>query len=85
MSTAAPGTTPATAGDIRQLFGDIEDDVVMDVLELNPTVGELEETAAWLAGQGDVVARAGHPQSAKIAAILDLLGADEDVDERRPP
>ncbi len=55
----------------------------MEVLGLSPTVVELEEAAAWMEGQGDILSREGRPQSAKVAAMLDILEADEDEDERR--
>ena len=72
----------ATRQDIGRLFGECDDETVVEVLALRPTVIELEEAAAWHVGQGDLLAREGRPQNSKIAAILELL-QDDETDERR--
>jgi hypothetical protein len=69
--------------DIRRLFGALDVQDVLAILTLAPTVAELEEAQTWLEGLGDVVARRDRPQSAKIAAILDIL--EEDVEIEEPP
>lgn len=72
----------ASRGDVVRLFGHLEDEAVAEVLALLPTIAELEEAQAWVVGQGDLLARAGHEQTPRIAAILDIV-VDEDEDE--PP
>jgi hypothetical protein len=44
----------ATPDDVRAIFGTIEDDLVLQVLDLHPTIGELEEASVWLSGDRDV-------------------------------
>jgi hypothetical protein len=73
----------ASRDDVVRLFGHIEDEAVAEVLALMPTIAELEEAQAWVVGQGDVLARSGHPQTPRIAAILDIVAEDEEEDE--PP
>jgi hypothetical protein len=75
--------SPASREDIRRLFGEVDDEAVLEILSLAPTGAELEEVSARLAGQGDIPSRAGHPESAKITAILEILGADEEEEEGR--
>ena len=70
----------ASRDDVVRLFGHLEDEAIVEVLALAPTISELEEAQAWLVGQGDVLARGGHPQTPRIAAILDIV-ADEDEDD----
>jgi hypothetical protein len=68
----------ASRDDVVRLFGHIEDEAVAEVLALFPTISELEEAQAWIVGQGDLLARCGHPQTPRVAAILDIVDDDED-------
>jgi hypothetical protein len=60
------------------LLGDLDAAKVADILALRPSLDELEQTAAWMAGEGDVPARQGHPLIGKAAAIFDIAEADQD-------
>jgi hypothetical protein len=74
---AAP--PPAVTRDnIIRLFGDVEDEAVVEVLGLKPTVDELEQAYVWLDGEGDRLSRAGHPQSERIGEIIDILRVEEE-------
>ena len=64
--------------ELRALVGDIDDDRVIEILKLEPSVAELEQAAIWATGNGDVLAKSGHPMTDKIAAIVEILTADED-------
>jgi hypothetical protein len=64
--------------DILQLFGDIDDQTVVEVLKLEPTIDELEQANAWIEGLGNRLAHAGHPQTERIGKLIDLLNVDED-------
>lgn len=72
------GKSFATRDDLRRLFGDLDAQDVLAIFTLSPTVAELEEAQSWLEGQGDVVARRGHPQSGKIAAILEIVDKEDE-------
>lgn len=86
--TKAPSQTATHAGmsatreDVVNLFGHLEDEAIAEILEMLPTVAELAEAQAWVVGQGDVLERAGHKQTPRIVAILDIV-VDED-DEHQP-
>lgn len=73
----------ASRDDVVRLFGHLEDEAIGEVLALLPTIAELEEAQAWMVGQGDALARAGHQQTPRIAAILDVV-VDDDEDESPP-
>ena len=73
----------ATPEELGRLLGHIDPATAARVLELRPTLGELEEAAMWLTGQGNVPDRAGHPLGGKAAAIYEMLVADEGNEERR--
>jgi hypothetical protein len=68
----------ATARDVRRLLGELDAAKIADILALRPSLAELEQTAAWVAGEGDVPAQEGHPLTGKAAAIYDITEAAED-------
>ena len=72
----------ATPEELTKLLGHIDPATAVKVLELRPTLAELEEAAMWLAGQGNVPDRAGHSLAGKTAAIYEMLAADESNEER---
>jgi hypothetical protein len=69
-----------TASEIIRLAGDNAADKIDEILALDATAKELEEALAWLRGDGDILARQGHPLGGKAAALFEILQADE-VDE----
>ena len=71
-----------SSDDLKALVGDIGDDRVIAILKLEPSVAELEQAAIWAVGNGDVLSRSGHPMTEKIAAIVEILTADEDEPPR---
>ena len=72
----------ASRNDLERLLGDIEDAKLIAILALEPTLAEVEEAAIWTAGDGDVLAKSGHPLTGVVANIVDILTADE---EEPPP
>ena len=67
-----------TSDDVARLVGALDERKTLDILALNPTWAELEEAAVWAAGDGDVLARIGHPLAGVVAQIVDILAADEE-------
>ncbi len=72
----------ATRDDLLHLFGEIDERKLLDILALGPTVAEIEEASLWAAGNGDVLAKGGHPLSSTAADVVNILIADE---EEEPP
>jgi len=87
-ATPADQTTAVAPGavegdDVKRILGDIEESKIIEILALKPTLAEVEEAAVWASGDGDVLAKAGHPQTGVIAQIVDILTADEEEPEPR--
>ena len=68
----------ATRDDLTRFVGDIEEQMALDILALHPTIAEVEEAALWAAGNGDVLAKAGHQLTTNAAEILNIPTADEE-------
>ena len=71
---------PASAGDIARLLGDAVP--IGAILDLNPSLAEVEQAALWHQGDGDMLGKTGHPLEGKAAAVFDLLQADDEDSER---
>ena len=44
-----------TEADIRHLFGDIDDQMLQEMLSWRPTLTEVREVAAWARNEDDIV------------------------------
>ena len=55
----------------------------MQILALHPTIAEIEQAVLWTAGDGDILAKGGHPLTGTVAAVLDILSV-EDEEEPSP-
>ena len=71
---------PATVGhdDLTRILGEVDDAKIVEILALKPTLQELEEAAVWVTGDGDVLAKSGHPLGGVVAAIVDIMISDEE-------
>jgi len=80
----ASGVRPATVGrdDLVRVLGELDETMIIEILDLKPSLNELEQAAVWAAGDGDVLAKQGHPLAGVVADIVDILTADE---EEPPP
>lgn len=76
----SPKVTQAFAAraDVVRLLGDIGDNAVVAVLELTPTLLEVEEAAAWLDAQDPSMPRQGHPQPPRVAQIIEIADRDDE-------
>ena len=66
-----------THSEILRLFGTIEDHRTEEIIELNPSLDELEITAAYVAGLDDVMGKEHHPLTGKAAQIYEIVTRDE--------
>lgn len=73
---------PANSTDIRKILGDLDDAKVAEILELKPSLADLEDTAIRLAGDEDLLARSGHRVPATASRIVELLAEEEAEPER---
>ena len=73
----------AQEADLRRVVADLDDAKAIEILDLAPTVAELEEAAVWSSGEGDRIDREGHQLTGKVARIYEILVRD-DEDETGP-
>jgi len=73
-----------TGDDISRLLGGLDERKTLDILALRPTFAEVEQAAVWLTGDGDVLAKSGHPLAGVVAEIVDILTPDEDEPPKAP-
>ena len=76
-------TASALADDIKRILGALDDDKVVAIMALQPSITDLEEASLWLAGDTDVFG-AGKPLKPIAGQIVDILTADEDEEPRSP-
>jgi len=76
---------PATRDDLLHVLGELDDPKVIDILELNPSVQDLEEVTMCMAGNHDILAKSGHHVSATAGRIVEILTAEEEEEPPRQP
>lgn len=79
--TTARKPGAATRADLEAIVGDIDEAKVIEILELRPTVADLELAAVWLAGEDDVLGKAGHRPAGVAAQVLEILAAGDEEEE----
>jgi len=71
----------ATRDDIKAILGNIDADKMLTIVELRPTIADVETASSWLAGDADVFG-AGEPLKGAAADIVAILTEGEDEDDR---
>lgn len=61
-----------TETQLKSVVGNVDQDMVIEILKLLPTPAELEEAVTWASGDGDVLAKAGHPLTKKVATVVEI-------------
>lgn len=64
--------------DVRRILGPIGDDKTAIILELAPTLPDIEAAAMCLAGDRDVVVKAAHHTSPLVEAIVEIVAEGEE-------
>ena len=72
----------ASADEIRQILGKLEEEQLLEILALHPTVLDLEEASMCIAGDRDVFG-GGDPVREPVGAIVAIVVTDQNEDERR--
>jgi hypothetical protein len=70
-------TERSTHSDIVHLFGPMEDHLAREILDLQPTLAELEVVAAYCAGLTDVLGEERVPLAGNAARIYEIVSRDE--------
>lgn len=76
QSSEKPAPAP-TVEDVKKLFGDLDDQTIVEVLALQPAMVDLEEAARWVYGDRDTLPER-HQLSGMAAQIVDLVEIDEE-------
>ncbi len=76
------GGSTASAEDVHQILGEMDDSTAVAILALHPSTAQLEAARVWLTGAGDVLGKEQRPLDGIEAAIFDLLNVE---DEEEPP
>jgi hypothetical protein len=71
----------AGAGDIVRLLGEMDAVKLAAIERAGATLRDLEEVAAWLAGEDDVMGELERPLSGVAAQVYEILTADEPADD----
>jgi hypothetical protein len=81
MSKGQAPERHATAEDVAKILGHLDATVMVPIMELRPTIADIEEASMWLGGDRDVFELA--PPSKGVASrIVTILTANE---EEEPP
>jgi hypothetical protein len=78
---ASNSAETAMADDVKRILGSLDDEKLVDIIALQPTIRDVEEAALWLAGDADVYG-AGEPLKSTAGRIVEILTADEDEEPR---
>jgi hypothetical protein len=78
-----PKSGTAAAGDVVHILGQMPDARIAAILSTGATIAQLEEAAAWAAGENDVMGDMRRPITGPVAAVYEILTADEAFAEER--
>jgi len=73
----------ASTKDIRTILGALDENDLLQIAALQPTILDVEEAATWLSGDRDIFG-AGDPLNGIAAEIVTVLTPDEDDEAQRP-
>ncbi|TDF67226.1 hypothetical protein [Cupriavidus sp. L7L] len=76
MDTHSEAPT-ATASEIREIVGALDDEVVELILELTPSTAEVLEAYTWLKSDQRLTHQAGYELQGKTARIFEILESEE--------
>ena len=80
----SPATEPkgafASRDDIKAILGALDPGKMLAIVDLRPTVADVEAASVWLEGDADVFG-AGEPLKGIAADIVGILTEGEDEDE----
>lgn len=68
---------PASTGDIKAVLGALDENDLLDIAALRPSLRDLDEAATWLSGDRDIFG-AGEPLRGIAAEIVAILKPDND-------
>ncbi len=76
-SPSTANRAKATRDDIKAILGNIDPEKMLTIVELQPTIADIEAASCWLAGDADVFG-AGKPLKGVASDIVAILTEGED-------
>ncbi len=70
----------ATSDDVARILGNLDPSKMLSILDLRPTILDVEEASMWLAGDRDVFGP-GLPLQGVPSQIVAILTAEEEAEE----
>jgi len=75
--------TVATSEDIKGILGEIDEDKLLAIISLQPTVADVEAASMWFSGDTDIYG-AGTPIHGRASEIITILSEGEGEEEPPP-
>ncbi|AJY38405.1 hypothetical protein BW21_5610 [Burkholderia humptydooensis] len=76
---------PATATEIRDIVGPIEDDIIAKILEIEPTSAEVLDAYTWFRSDERLLFRLDREPHGRAARVFEILEREEESgDDLRP-
>lgn len=79
LTADAARRSVATSDDVARILGNLDSTKMLPIVDLRPTVRDLEEASVWLGGDRDVFGP-GMPIKGIPSRIVTILTADEEDD-----
>jgi hypothetical protein len=71
----------ATAEEIRQIVGDVDDMVVSSIMRTEASAAEVLQAAQWVRGGGGLEDEGGHEPHGAVRAVYEILQVEEEPPE----
>lgn len=83
MPNEQPKRTPASAREIREILGPVDDSVITSILAVGAAREEILEANAWLSSDDYLHRALHHGLSGRAALVFDILEAELPEPDRR--
>ncbi len=67
----------ATAVEIRDMVGDVDDRVISSIMRTGASTADVLQAVQWLRGGGGLEDEAGHEPHGAVRAVYEILRAEE--------
>lgn len=82
MNAVDQSSRSATASEVRDIVGQVDDAVVMSILQLGATPGEVAEAQAWLTSDDYLHRALRHALQGRAAQVFEILEAELPEEDR---
>ncbi len=82
MGSADQGNRSATAAEIREILGPVDDQTVSSILNLEATPSEIIEAQTWLTSDDYLHRQLHHALSGRAAQVFEILEAEQPEADR---